>query len=125
MRTYFRDGTLGRKDFATALAKVIDNWSGRDSLVLAIYGPWGSGKSSLKNMVADALTQSKSNTTRLEFTPWQWAAQDKVFEGFFEELSGKIGGANESKDAARAEERCGCMVQCCRLPPPLRVAFAG
>jgi predicted KAP-like P-loop ATPase len=29
---------LGRKDFATAVAKVISQWGGRDSLVLAIYG---------------------------------------------------------------------------------------
>lgn len=48
---------LGRAGFARALAKVIDQWGGHDSLVLAIYGPWGAGKSSLKNMVLDALSR--------------------------------------------------------------------
>jgi len=96
---------LGRKSFAIALAKVIDQWSGHESLVLAIYGPWGSGKTSLKNMVLDALTQSGSRTAPLEFTAWEWAAQDKVFEGFFKELSKRIGSDNSLKDAAQTAKK--------------------
>ena len=74
---------LGRKDFAVAVANVIAKWAGRDSLVLAIYGPWGSGKSSIKNMILAALSELKANTLTLEFDPWEWAGQEKVFEGFF------------------------------------------
>src|SRR5438445_9533160 len=90
---------LGRKDFATAVAKVIGQWSGRDSLVLAIYGPWGSGKTSLKNMILDALRKQKAKTIPLEFNPWEWAGQEKVFEGFFGELSSKLGSVDASKQA--------------------------
>jgi predicted KAP-like P-loop ATPase len=93
---------LGRNDFATAIAKVIGQWTGRDSLVLAIYGPWGSGKSSLKNMVLDALSKRTCDTLTLEFNPWEWAGQEKVFEGFFRELSAKIGTVDASKAAERA-----------------------
>jgi predicted KAP-like P-loop ATPase len=103
--TTLAEDQLGRSGFARALAKVIDQWSGHDSLVLAIYGPWGSGKSSLKNMVLDALAKSKSHAAPLEFTPWEWAAQDKVFEGFFAELSKKIGADNPSKEAAEAAKK--------------------
>ena len=39
IRTLAED-ELGRKGFATAVSKVIAQWKGRDSLVLAIYGPW-------------------------------------------------------------------------------------
>jgi predicted KAP-like P-loop ATPase len=96
---------LGRRDFAEAVAKVILQWGGRDSLVLAIYGPWGSGKSSLKNMILDALPKQKSKTILMEFNPWEWAGQEKVFEGFFGELSAKLGSEDASKDASRAAKK--------------------
>src|SRR5713101_1110357 len=92
---------LGRKDFATAVAKVINQWRGRDSLVLAIYGPWGSGKSSLKNMILDALVAQNAKTVPLEFNPWEWSGQERVFEGFFGELSSKVGSSDKSKEAAK------------------------
>ena len=96
---------LGRKDFAAAVAKVIGQWTGRDSLVLAIYGPWGSGKSSIKNMVLDALSKQNARTIPLEFNPWQWAGQEKLFEGFFSELSAKLGSADTSKKAAETARK--------------------
>jgi predicted KAP-like P-loop ATPase len=87
---------LGRGGFATAIAKVIHQWTGRDSLVIAIYGPWGSGKSSIKNMVLDALHRLDAKTAPLEFNPWEWASQQKIFEGFFGELAAKLGAADTS-----------------------------
>jgi predicted KAP-like P-loop ATPase len=54
--------------------------------VLAIYGAWGSGKSSIKNVILDALNHQNAKTITLEFNPWEWAGQEKVFEGFFSEL---------------------------------------
>jgi predicted KAP-like P-loop ATPase len=96
---------LGRSGFATAVAKIIGNWAGRESLVVAIYGPWGSGKTSLKNMILDALRNQNSKTIRLEFNPWEWAGQEKVFEGFFGELSSKLGSVNASNKAAEAAKK--------------------
>jgi predicted KAP-like P-loop ATPase len=66
---------LGLSGFATAVSKVVGQWAGRDSLVLAIYGPWGSGKTSLKNMILDALQQQSAKTMPLEFNPWEWAGK--------------------------------------------------
>jgi len=96
---------LGRTHFAAAVAKVISQWSGRESLVVAIYGPWGSGKTSLKNMILDALAKQKANTIPLEFNPWEWAGQEKVFEGFFGELSSKLGSVDASKTSAEAAKK--------------------
>lgn len=104
IRTLAED-ELERKDFARAVAKVIREWKGRDSLVLAIYGPWGSGKTSLKNMIMDALAKEGTNTIRLEFNPWEWMGQDKVFEGFFNELASAVGAVDESKKAEEAAKK--------------------
>lgn len=95
------DDQLSRSGFAIAMARTIAAWRDRESLVLAIYGPWGSGKSSLRNMILDALAQDKAKTIHLEFNPWEWSGQDKVLEGFFGELSAKLGASDQSKAAGK------------------------
>ncbi len=78
---------LGRTGFAEALAHAIRGWTGRDSLVIALYGPWGSGKSSVKNMVLESLRESPVNCPLIvEFNPWQWAGQDQLAGAFFREV---------------------------------------
>jgi predicted KAP-like P-loop ATPase len=103
--TTLAEDELGRTGFAEAVSKIIGQWGGRDSLVIAIYGPWGSGKSSLKNMVLDALPKGDSKTIPMEFNPWEWAGQEKVFEGFFGELSAKLGSADASTDASKLAKK--------------------
>jgi predicted KAP-like P-loop ATPase len=50
-----QEDVLDRRGFSEALADAIRGWSGQESLVLALYGAWGNGKSSIKNMVLDCL----------------------------------------------------------------------
>ena len=93
---------LDRASFATALAAAIDGWNESDSLVVALYGPWGSGKSSVKNMALEAL-RSRQGTpaTIVEFNPWQWAGQDQLAEAFFAEVEIALGKADASKQGRR------------------------
>ncbi len=46
---------VGRSTFADSLAAVVKGWIGNDSLVMALYGPCGIGKSSIKNMMLEKL----------------------------------------------------------------------
>ena len=79
---------LGREGFAKSLAKAIHNWKGNDSLVMALYGEWGSGKTSIKNMVVDDLQNYGEIIPEIvEFNPWQWASQQGLLEAFFREGS--------------------------------------
>jgi len=75
---------LGRAPFAENLAKAIEGWRGKDSLVIALYGPWGVGKTSLKNLVVEELN---GKVAVVEFNPWQWSAQDRIAQAFFEHLA--------------------------------------
>lgn len=78
---------LGRAPFAESLASAIKGWRGNDSLVVALYGPWGSGKSSVKNMSLETLRSDKENCPLIiEFNPWQWSGQDQLVEAFFREI---------------------------------------
>ncbi|MBI3292462.1 MAG: AAA family ATPase [Elusimicrobia bacterium] len=94
---------LGRRTFAEALAGAIKGWSGDDSLVVALYGPWGCGKSSIKNMVLDALNDDgrTKGPDVVEFNPWQFAGQDQIAEAFFAEIGTVLG----RRDRSRVERR--------------------
>jgi predicted KAP-like P-loop ATPase len=87
-----REDLLGRGRFAKSLAKAIHNWKGKDSLVIALYGEWGSGKSSLKNMVVDDMQNSGEVIPEIvEFNPWQWASQRGLLAAFFREVGVALG----------------------------------
>ena len=93
---------LGRSDFSEALADAIASWHGKDSLVVALHGDWGSGKSSIKNMAVyklECLTKNKPDI--VEFSPWEWAAQEKITASFFQEISLSIGRIDKTKSGKK------------------------
>lgn len=81
---------LGVAPFADAIANAISKWKQKDSLVVALNGAWGSGKTSVKNIVIETLrTDSKDCPTVIEFNPWQWSGEDRIVTAFFTEI-GKV-----------------------------------
>lgn len=92
------DDLLGVAGFAESLATSIKGWTGRDSLIVALYGPWGSGKSSIKNLAVEALRGDKEHCPSIvEFNPWQWAGQAQLAEGFFQEIGVALGFKQKDK----------------------------
>lgn len=82
---------LGRAAFAEQLAQAILQWKSDDSLTLALYGPWGSGKTSLKNLVVknvkDASEEKEDSELEvIEFNAWQFSNQQQLFFSFLQEL---------------------------------------
>jgi predicted KAP-like P-loop ATPase len=87
-----QDDSLGRTGFAFRIAESIRNWKGKDSLVIGLSGPWGSGKTSIKNLILEELNQeSQASPHVFEFNPWQWASQGHIMEAFFKELGLALG----------------------------------
>ena len=89
---------LGRADFAKNLSDAISQWKGDESLVIALHGDWGSGKSSIKNMALSYSKQQDDSPTIIEFSPWEWSAQEKIVQAFFDEISKSIGRKDSSKE---------------------------
>lgn len=93
---------LGRAGVARELAGRISRWRGGESLVIAVHGPWGSGKTSLKNLVLEELLRPGSEPrVVVQFAPWEWAATgEKQERRFFAEL-GRAVRATSSQQSAR------------------------
>lgn len=100
------DDLLDRRNFAESLSKAISGWKGRDSLIIALHGDWGSGKSSIKNMTLSAFPKLGLESPEIiEFNPWEWAGQDKISKSFFEELASSVGQVDKSKSRKKLAKK--------------------
>lgn len=79
---------LGRDNFAEEIAEKIRCFASNDSLVVGLYGEWGSGKSSFLNLMKNYLKEK--NTLVFEFNPWFFANTENLFTYFLEFYYDKI-----------------------------------
>ncbi len=82
---------LRRSPFAARIAVVLKGPSVEEGRVFAIRGAWGTGKSSLKNMIIEELG-TDANVKWLDFNPWQWADGDAITKALFREMADRLGG---------------------------------
>lgn len=86
------DDFLGRKRFSQHLGKALLDWKEKESLVIAIYGEWGSGKSSVINLASENIKKSEheNKPTIIEFNPWIFSEEDSLGEHFFNEIAKEL-----------------------------------
>ena len=80
---------LGRSAFSKNLAAAIVGWKNQECLVIALTGLRGSGRSSIKNLAIQELIATP-HLEVIEHKPWEWTAQEKLSESFFDEVSRAI-----------------------------------
>lgn len=90
------DDKLDRLNFAQRVAKDLGAWRDKDSLVVSLNGDWGSGKTTLINLVLHYLDQQAKRAGEtppvvVQFNPWHWSGQDLLFEAFFDEIGDALG----------------------------------
>lgn len=74
---------LERKTFAAKMARAIATSPARDeALVVALYGEWGSGKTTIKHFLRHYLTKDH-RIEPVEFSPWEWTGRDTLLDAFF------------------------------------------
>lgn len=95
---------LGRASFAGQISAQIQSLPLEESFVLAINGPWGSGKSSVLSMVAEDLLESEPETICFTFNPWLFSSQEELIGRFFEDLATRLvnGMGKKLKKAGKA-----------------------
>jgi len=78
---------FNRANFVGSLSEVISQSASRNgSITLALTGPWGSGKTSLKNLVKEKLASKPNPPSVMEFLPWQLSGTGKITPLFFDAL---------------------------------------
>lgn len=106
-----KDDLLARASFSRALAEAIQTYEHKDSVVTALYGAWGSGKSSVVNMVLERIDEAsvgmaaKSRPIIIRFNPWNYSDQNQLVAQFFRSLSVALRRGDAGADARKAGEQ--------------------
>lgn len=97
---------LGRARFADELAGALRGMGAGRGIVVGLTAPWGSGKTSVLNMVAEQL-EVEPKLTVVPFNPWMFSGSDQLIHLFFEQLAAELrlrGGKADSRLADRLIE---------------------
>lgn len=85
---------IGRTPFAERLADILKSAAGPESLVIGLYGPWGSGKTSVINLVENALSRKdddgKAGVSVVRFEPWNYLTAEQLLAQFLKEVEGAL-----------------------------------
>ncbi len=83
------DDRLHRRGGAISIATEIRQTNATEGFVLGIVGPWGSGKTSVINMVRECLGEEPALIT-IDFNPWAFSGTNELIHAFFRELSAQL-----------------------------------
>jgi predicted KAP-like P-loop ATPase len=85
------------------LATAIHGWRQKDSLVIGLFGPWGEGKTSVKNLVVEAVGKLRKQSPPLiaEFNPWQLQGHEELAAAFFEQIGIVLGRIDRSANGRK------------------------
>lgn len=85
---------IGRTPFAERLADILKSAAGPESLVIGLYGPWGSGKTSVINLVENALSRKdddgKAGVSVVRFEPWNYLTSEQLLAQFLKEVGSAL-----------------------------------
>lgn len=94
-----KDDRLGFAPFAENLAKAISKVETDECLVFALYGPWGSGKTSCMNFVRYYINKlpEEEKPIVVEFNPWWFSGRGELLRQFLREFLVTLGKKEELK----------------------------
>ena len=85
------EDTLGRANFVRSAAEVIArSWSADEGTVIGLLGPWGSGKTSLINLIEQDLTERFGDWHVAHFTPWSASDEAGVMAEFYAAITAAL-----------------------------------
>ncbi len=111
-----KDDLLGRAEFAEAVAKSIIKMPAESSFVVALYGSWGTGKSTTINFILHYLKKcdEEQQVIVVRFNPWWFSGSEYLLRAFFNQLVSALerkgGPAQAAKQVARKVQRYGNVV---------------
>ncbi len=97
---------LNRASFSERFGESLLEWDHENSLVIALYGSWGSGKSSIINLAIEHIKEKTAGKRGkqpivLTFNPWNFTEQNQLVSIFLRELGKAINYYDASEDAKK------------------------
>lgn len=90
---------LNRKNFVERITKSILDYKSNVSFSIGIYGKWGSGKTSVLNMIIEQINkQSTEKVIVMRFNPWLCVNEQQLTSQFFRQLRNQLGLSNQKLD---------------------------
>ena len=117
---------LGRSSYADSIAQYIKDVPVENGFTIAIMGEWGSRKTSVLNLTAEALEKDDQGVVTLRFNPWLFGGTSELVARFFGELGAQLGQADSEnlKEIAKNLAKLGqSLAPLSPLPGTTSVAF--
>ena len=107
---------LGRGPFAKRIAEALINQPSDAGVVVALYGPWGSGKSTILHYVQEHIEASSAQTGQVvfvRFNPWFYNTEQQTVMDFFKLVADQLGQTLEkwNEDAGRRLVKLGAVLK--------------
>ncbi|GAA1293932.1 NTPase [Planotetraspora silvatica] len=113
---------LGRRSIACQWAAAIGQTTAPNGLVFAVTGPWGSGKTSMLNMMEEELTAKEIKV--LKFNPWLFSGTDQLVNFFFGEMASQLEYGNpKQKKIAGSLKKYGALFSPIKVVPIIGTAL--
>ena len=91
-----------RYKFAEGIARSIRSLPPKSCYVFGLHGPWGDGKTSVLNFVAD-IFRVQGWVKPVEFNPWRIGSEDALFAEFFKSIASARGISEGTNSADRRQ----------------------
>lgn len=117
------EDVLNRKKFSSHLGNALLTWEEKESLVIALYGEWGAGKSSSINLAKEHIEESEKENkpTIIEFNPWFFSNLDNLSKHFFNEIATELEIKNDDKKDKEIADKLKQYAKLLQIIPEKRV----
>ena len=83
----YQEDLLERKDFAYNIADIVAKRTENDAFTIGLMGAWGSGKSSVLNLIEERFQKCHRDMITIFFNPWRYSGEEELLIFFFNEIA--------------------------------------
>ncbi|MGH1402229.1 MAG: P-loop NTPase fold protein, partial [Acinetobacter tandoii] len=74
----YQEDLLERKDFAYNIADIVAKRTENDAFTIGLMGAWGSGKSSVLNLIEERFQKCHRDMITIFFNPWRYSGEEEL-----------------------------------------------